>query len=211
MQEETPSVEKEEIKEEEETGKRGKKISRDKYDALAAEAEKLKADRDHWKNEYYKAFADTQNLRKSLEAENREAIRYRASGFISELLPALDGFHMALQNDPPSQETKNYLVGFKYIYNQIQSVLESEGVKEICPKPGDAYDLDTMHAVDFTETLEVEEGKVTKIYAKGYKLHDRLIRAAMVSIAKPPKQEEAGDTKEESKEPSEENPKVHQA
>lgn len=205
MQEETPSVEKEELEEEEEKGKRGKKVPRDKYDALQAEAEKLAADRDHWKNEYYKAYADTQNLRKSLEAESRDAIRYRASGFISELLPALDGFHMALLNEPPSQETKNYLVGFQYIYNQIQSVLESEGVKEIAPKVGDAYDLDSMHAVDFTETTEVEEGKITKVYAKGYKLHDRLIRAAMVSIAKAPKQEE---NKEE---PQEEKPAAHQA
>ncbi len=206
MQEETPSVNKEELEEEEEKGKRGKKISREKYDALQAEAEKLQADRDHWKNEYYKAYADTQNLRKSLEAESRDAIRYRASGFISELLPALDGFHMALQNEPPSEETKNYLVGFQYIYNQIQSVLESEGVKEIAPKQGDDYDLDSMHAVDFTETEEVPEGKVIKVYAKGYKLHDRLIRAAMVSIAKHPKSEE-----EENKEPSEENQTVHQA
>ena len=52
------------------------------------------------------AYADTANLRKSLEADHREALRYRAEGFVENLLPALDSFYMALSAEPTSQEAK---------------------------------------------------------------------------------------------------------
>lgn len=154
------------------------------------EAEKAKADRDYWKNEYYRAYADTQNLRKSLEEDKRSAVRYRAEGFLTELLPALDAFHMALEVPAPTQEAKNYQIGFTYIHNQIVSALTNEGVTEICPKLGDPYNVETMHAVDTIETTEYAPGTVCKVQTKGYKLHDRLIRPVMVCVAKAPKAEE---------------------
>ena len=82
-----------------------------KIQELEEQLEKAKADLEHWKNEYYRAYADTKNLRNSLEKEHSEAIKYRAIGFIEELLPVLDSFHMALANEPTSPELKNYLVG----------------------------------------------------------------------------------------------------
>ena len=94
----------ESIENDEKEADNGKKVSRAKLEKAEAETEQVKAelakalaDRDHWKNEYYKAFADTQNLRRSLEEESRSAIRYRAEGFLENLLPALDSFHMALE------------------------------------------------------------------------------------------------------------------
>ena len=167
-----------------------RKVSRAKLDkALEAQA-KAEADCEHWKNEYYRAYADTQNLRRALEEEKNAAIRYRAEEFLGDLLPARDAFHMALESPAPSKEAANYLVGFTYIYNQLVAALANEGVTEISAKPGDTYDLHTMHALDQIETDEIPAGKVAKVYTKGYKLHDRLIRAAMVGVAKAPNQEE---------------------
>ena len=92
---------KEEIKEKK--SKEEKKIKE-----LEEKLEKANADLEHWKNEYYRAYADTQNLRKSLEKEHSDVIKYRAMGFIEDLLPVLDSFHMALASEPTSQELKNY-------------------------------------------------------------------------------------------------------
>ena len=172
---------KEEIKEKK--SKEEKKIKE-----LEEKLEKANADWEHWKNEYYRAYADTQNLRKSLEKEHSEAIKYRAIGFIEELLPVLDSFHMALANEPTSQELKNYLVGFQFVYRNLISVLENEGVEEISPNIGDKFSDATMNAVDIT-VQEGEENLVTKVYGKGYKLHQRLIRPAMVSVSKNKKEE----------------------
>ena len=165
-----------------------------KIKELEEELEKLKADVEHWKNEYYRAYADTKNLRNSLEKEHSEAIKYRAIGFIEELLPVLDSFHMALANEPTSQELKNYLVGFQFVYRNLISVLENEGVTEISPNIGDKFSDATMNAVDTTEQ-EGEENLVTKVYGKGYKLHQRLIRPALVSVSKNKKEEKQESVK----------------
>jgi len=164
-----------------------------KIKELEEELAKLKADVEHWKNEYYRAYADTQNLRKSLEKEHSDIIKYRAMGFIEDLLPVLDSFHMALANEPTSQELKNYLVGFQFVYRNLVNVLENEGVKEISPNIGDKFSDKTMNGVDIT-VQEGEENLVTKVYAKGYELHGRLIRPAQVSVSKNKKEE--NETKE---------------
>ena len=174
---------KEELKEEKIKDKDKKKIKE-----LEEELAKLKADVDHWKNEYYRAYADTKNLRNNLEKEHSDIIKYRAMGFIEDLLPVLDSFHMALANEPSSQELKNYLVGFQFVYRNLVSVLENEGVKEISPNVGDKFSDKTVNAVDVTEQ-EGEENIVTKVYAKGYELHGRLIRPAQVSVSKNKKEE----------------------
>ena len=78
----------------------GKDKKNRKIEKLKEEIEKLEADVNHWKNEYYRAYADTQNLRKSLEKDHQEAMKYRSEGFLDELLPILDSFYVVLKNEP---------------------------------------------------------------------------------------------------------------
>ena len=162
--------------------KESKESKKDKFFKLNEELDKAKADRDYWKNMYYKAYADMENLRKDIEKDHKNALKYRAEGFIDELLPILDGFHMALQKEPEDPILKHYLVGFQYIYRNLVAALENEGVTEIAPKVGDKFSPDTMQAVDTKET-EGEENVVLDIQFKGYKLHDRLIRPANVTVS----------------------------
>ena len=91
---------------------RSKKANR-KEKKFQEEIERLTAEVNHWKNEYYRAYADTKNLRTSLERDHSKAMKYRAEGFIDSLLPVLDSFHMALQNEPTDPALKNYLTGFQ--------------------------------------------------------------------------------------------------
>ena len=171
-------VEETKLNEEENLSKKEKK----KVDKLLEENEKLKADAEHWKNEYYRAYADMKNLRDSIEKDHREVLKYRAAGFVEELLPILDGFHMALNCETTSQEMKNFLIGFEFIYRNMVSVLENEGVNEVSPKIGDKFDPNTMSALE-TQFDEGEPNRVLKVNAKGYKLHDRLIRPAIVVVS----------------------------
>jgi len=168
----------------EKTNKKNRKIEK-----LEDELAKAKADAEHWKNEYYRAYADTQNLRKNLEKDHLEAMRYRGVGFIEELLPVLDSFHAVLNNEVDDPKLKNYLIGFQYIYRNMVSALENEGVKEIAPHVGDEFDPKTMNAV---EAVEVEEGanKIIKVVSNGYQLHDRIIRPVNVVVSKLKEKEE---------------------
>jgi molecular chaperone GrpE len=156
---------------------------------LKNEVVKLKSEVEHWKNEYYRAYADTRNLRATLEKEQSRALKYRAEGFIEALLPILDSFYLALKQEPTDPALKNYLTGFQYIYRNLVSVLESEGVKEITPQVGDKFDPLKMNAMDVVET-DGEANLVANVYGKGYQLHDMIVRHAMVSVTGKPKAKE---------------------
>lgn len=160
-----------------------------KIEKLKEEISLLKKEVENWKNEYYRAYADTQNLRKSLEKDHQNAMKYRAEGFIENLLPILDSFHVVLSKEPEDPNLKNYLIGFQFIYRNLVSALESEGVSELAPKVGDKFDVSTMNAVEVEES-EGEEGLITKVITNGYKLHDRLVRPANVVVSKHPQKKE---------------------
>lgn len=169
-----------------------KKSFQKKLHKVEEERDKAIADMEHWKNEFYRAYADTKNLRSQLEKDHMQAMKYRAEGFIDELLPVLDSFYAVLKNEPSDPNLKNYLIGFQYIYKNMVSALENEGVKEITPNIGDKFSPDTMNAVETRED-EGEENRVLEVQFKGYKLHDRLIRPASVVVSV--KQKEEKETK----------------
>lgn len=183
MIKEETKVENKEAELHEELPKKEKK----KLEKANEEIDKLKAEVNHWKNEYYRAYADTKNLRNNLEQDYRNALKYRSEGFIEELLPILDSFHMALANEPTDPTLKNYLTGFQYVYRNMVTVLENEGVSELVPEVGKKFDPNTMDAVD---TVEGDQDNVVlKVYGCGYKLHDRIVRPAKVQVAVLKKQE----------------------
>lgn len=153
-----------------------------KIEKLNQEIVSLKIEVEHWKNEYYRAYADTQNLRKSLEKDHKEAVKYRAEGFIENLLPVLDSFHVVLSQEIEDPTLKNYLIGFQFIYRNLVATLESEGVSELAPNVGDKFDANTMNAVE-VQNSDGEEGLVMKVVTCGYKLHDRLVRPANVIVS----------------------------
>ena len=169
------------------------KAKNDETPSLEEQLEKAKVEIDHWKNEFYRAYADTKNLRDSLEKDHHDAVKYRSIGFVEQLLPILDSFHVVLSNEPTDPALKNYLIGFQFIYSNIVRVLEQEGVKEISPKIGDTFDPNTMNATDTVE--EEPTNRVKAVSGKGYKLHDRLIRPAMVTVSVSKKQEDKTEEK----------------
>lgn len=156
---------------------------------LLAHIKKIEADEAHWKNEYYRVFADTKNLRKKLEEENLEARKYLVEGLIEKIIPTLDAFNAALNGEQTDPAIKNYLTGFQYVYKQLLSQLESEGMSVIQPKIGDKFDHSSMNAIE-TEESEDEENIITRVYTNGYKIHNRLIRPANVCTTIHPKKEE---------------------
>lgn len=161
-----------------------KSRSRKQEEKQSKKLEELSKEVERYKNEYMRLHADMQNLRKDIEKERREFIKYRISGFIEELLPVLDNFEMAFRSEPPSEETRNYLCGFKMIFTQLKGVLENEGVQEINPKVGDKFDHHLMEAVDVKKDKDHPDGVVLQVTLCGYKMHDRLIRPASVIVNK---------------------------
>lgn len=156
---------------------------------------------ENFEEKYINAIAEMENLRKRFENERGELYKYRASSFIQEILPTIDMFEMALSSKDVSDEIKNWLIGFEMILKNLKATLESEGVKEINVKIGDKFDSDLHHGIEQEESDEVLPGHILKIKQKGYLLHKRLLRPAMVIVAKTKEEEnntevEKGDKNE---------------
>lgn len=163
--------------------------------------EKLKQEVEKWKNEYYRAYADMANLRKDIQKDHSEAVKYRIEGFVHDLLMVLDSFELALKNNPQNEETKNYLKGFQYVYSTLLGILDNEGVKAINPSLDEKFDPKTMQAIDKIES-DGEENLVKEQVLKGYKLYDHLIRPAMVKVSCHKTEKEVEEKEENSQEES---------
>ncbi len=137
-----------------------------------------------FKDEYLKAIAEMENLRKRFDKEKLDVLKYRASQFILTILPTVDMFEMAMNTQNASDEVKNWIKGFEMILNNFKTALEGEGVKEIKVEKGDEFDANLHHAIEEVETDEVEPGKIFQVKMKGYLLHEKLLRPATVTIAK---------------------------
>lgn len=134
------------------------------------------------KNDVARAYADTENMKKRLQKEADTAKKYRFQQAGLELLPILDNMGMALNVQSESEELKNYVKGFEMIYQQLQRVLENEGVKEI-EADGKPFDHNTMQALMQEKQEDVEAGIVLEVMQKGYMLKDRILRPALVKVS----------------------------
>ena len=92
-----------------------------------------------WKTDYYKVFADMENLKKRLQNEHANAMKFMMQSFIEELLPVVDNFERSLAVENPSDEIKNFLKGYEMIYNRLMQVLKSQGV-EVIKTEGEEFD-----------------------------------------------------------------------
>lgn len=143
------------------------------------EIETLKNEIARLKNAYALAYADTENMKKRLQSEADTMRKYRIQSFALEILPVIDNFERALKD---KDEEDSYVKGFKMIYEQLIKALHNEGVEEIdcLNKP---FDPNFQQAIMQEKKEGVESGIVIEIFQKGYKLKDRILRAAMVKVS----------------------------
>jgi molecular chaperone GrpE len=166
-------------KEDKKSAKFGKKK---KIEELEEEIVKLKEEAAANKNAYFKAYADTENLKKRLQSESDNVRKYRIQSFAMEILPVLDNLERALDVKVDDQNIKNYAKGFEMIYQQLVHILNQEGVKEIeaLDKPFDP----NYHQALMQEAKDgVESGMVIEVLQKGYMLKDRVLRATLVKVS----------------------------
>lgn len=151
----------------------------DEVAALKAQNEELQKKVDVLKNEYAKAYADTENTRKRLQNDFAQRSKYMMQSFALEVLPVLDNCERALAHET-SDET--FRKGVEMIYSQLKTALEKEGVTEI-EAEGQPFDANWHQALMTEHQDGVEPGMVLQVLQKGYKLKDRILRAAMVKVS----------------------------
>ena len=170
-----------ELKEKElETVEEEKESEISEVDLLKNQITELQGDVNKWKTDYYKVFADMENLKKRLRAEHENALKFMTQEIVSDLLPVVDNLERALGVEM-SDEVKGYLKGFEMITTQLIEVLRKNGVEAI-EAVGKPFDPNFHQAIMMTNDENFESGVVTEELQKGYILKDRVIRASLVKV-----------------------------
>ena len=151
-------------------------------DASSAELQKVKAERDALLDRLARAQAEFDNARKRAAKEQQDFRDFAMADAIRSLLPVVDNFERALQ---AKSETADFRAGVELIYKQLRDVLTKLGVQPIEAK-GQQFDPHVHEAIEMVETLDAADHEVLEEWQRGYKFKDRLLRPAMVKVAKNP-------------------------
>jgi molecular chaperone GrpE len=140
----------------------------------------------HW-DRLLRTTADFDNFKKRAAREKQEAIKYANEGLMQKMLPVLDNLEMALAaaQNAGSEAGQSLQAGVSMVFQQLKAALAEAGLEEI-DAVGKPFDPNFHEAISQRETAEAPEGQVVQQLRKGYKLRDRLLRAASVIVAKQP-------------------------
>lgn len=139
-----------------------------------------------WKDAAARATADLDNFRKRMAREKLEAIQYANRGLLEQLLPVIDNFEMGLKAAETSEGSASIILqGMAMVRKQLDDFLADQGV-EIIPSDGVAFDPNVHEALKQEPHAEVPEGHIIYTMRRGYRLKDRVLRAANVVVSSGP-------------------------
>jgi molecular chaperone GrpE len=139
------------------------------------------------KDRLLRALAETENVRRRAQREREEASKYAVVGFAKELLSVADNLRRALDSLPAAEardeRARSLLTGVEATERELLSVFERHGIRRIDPK-SERFDHNLHEAVFEAERSGHSAGTIIEVLQPGYVLHDRLLRPAMVGVAK---------------------------
>jgi molecular chaperone GrpE len=166
---------------------RGNPSAAGEVSGLEGELQKVKAERDSLVDRLARAQAEFENARRRASKEQQDFRDYATADAIKALLPALDSFERALHTTSESGKSEggDFRSGVELIYKQLQDALAKLGVRPI-PAKGEPFDPHYHEAIELVETTDVPDHEILEELQRGYKFRDRLLRPAMVKVAKNP-------------------------
>lgn len=165
----------------------------------AARIAELEADNAALRDQALRALAEAENTRRRADRDRAEASRYGAVGLARELLSVADNLRRALESLPEEARgledhgVRNFIAGVEMIEKELLAAFAKHGIEKLEPL-GEPFDHAAHQAMFELEDAEKQAGTVVQLLQPGYRLHDRLLRPAMVGVSKGgPKAEKNGD------------------
>jgi molecular chaperone GrpE len=133
-----------------------------------------------------RAMAEMENTRRRLERDAQNSLKFANEKLIGELLAVCDSLELGLKAATEAGDAGKALAdGMQLTWRQLMSVLEKHGVRQLDPS-GQPFNPDFHQAMTMVESADVAPNHVLSVMQKGYTLHERLLRPAMVVVAKAP-------------------------
>jgi len=150
---------------------------------MRAKIEQLEAEAEEASNRYLRLAADFDNYKKRARQEQSDLIRSANADLIGKLLPVVDNFHRVLESIPESAD-EAWIKGVRLTLQQLEELLAAQGVLPI-EAVGQPFDPSLHEAIGHEESDEHPEDTVVSEIRRGYRLHDRVVRPALVRVARP--------------------------
>jgi molecular chaperone GrpE len=157
----------------------------DELEALEKELEEAKSQAAEYLDGWQRAQAEFSNYKKRQEAERGQVQALMTMGVLRKILPLIDDFERALKTLPEDLSQLTWCEGVLLIKAKLDAILESEGVRPIETK-GQTFDPLYHEAVTYEEAENYEEGQIIGEVQRGYMLGERVLRPALVQVAKAP-------------------------
>lgn len=153
----------------------------DQIKKLKTELKETKAKCQEYLEGWQRDKADFVNARKRDEESQKAFKEFAKSAVIEDMLPVLDSFDMAMQNESWEKADETWRKGVEYIHSQLRSSLEGHGLIEENPID-EAFDPNKHDSVGSEEVPKKDEGKIVKVVQKGYRLGEKELRPARVIV-----------------------------
>ncbi len=151
-------------------------------DQLMAEIEAARGEAARHLETAQRVQADFDNYRKRMARDHADAVKRAGERIVENLLPVVDNLERAIAHAQEGGDVAELRTGVEMVLGQLRDVLAKEGVIEVDPV-GQPFDALVHQAVGQKEDTSVPEGTVTEVFQKGYEMHGRTVRAAMVVVS----------------------------
>lgn len=141
------------------------------------------------KDQLLRTMAELENVRKRTDREREDTAKYAISSFARDMLNVSDNLRRAIDAVPEGAADadpalKALIEGVEITENELLNSLEKHGIKKIDPQPGDSFDHNVHQAMLEIPSTEHKPGTIAQVMQVGYVIHDRLLRPALVGVAK---------------------------
>lgn len=173
--------------------KGGQDENTDRIAELEARISALEAENSELKEQYLRKQADFDNFRKRMQREKEEAAKVANKDLMLDILPVIDDFERAIKSAEESRDFDAFHDGIKMIEKQFTGMLERKWGLQRFDSEGEEFDPQKHEAVAAIEDPSAEKAVVLQDFQKGYFLHDKVLRSAMVRVSMPADNEQGRD------------------
>jgi molecular chaperone GrpE len=156
----------------------------DEYDALEKEIENLQEQIEEHKDGWLRTRADFDNYKKRVQRDAARSYQDSMTSIVKVFLGAVDDLERALKNEPQGNDLDNWVNGIELIHQKLITQMKNLGVEPLVVNPGDEFDPNIHEAITQEEHEEFKEGQIIDVVQQGYRISDRIIRPAMVRVAR---------------------------
>lgn len=159
-------------------------LTYDEYDALEKELETLQAQVEEQQDSWLRTRADFDNYKKRVQRDSVRSYQDALASTVRIFLTVADDLERALKDKPQNEEVAGWVNGIELIYQKLLNQMKNQGVERMDVNPGDEFDPNIHEAITQEDHPEFSECQIIDVVQPGYRISDRIIRPAMVRVAR---------------------------